>query len=378
MRDFTLIIPTCNGAQRLAALLSYLESEKAKCLVLVLDSSDAEVLAGNRARVKRLKLDVEIVECPGLETGEKYRQGLHKVATAFCAFCSEGDVVILEGLRRCLDALRDNQTAPAAQGHSFSFLARRDGDFELSDLGNFTASMGGASPVERLGRLFQNYRTASHGIFRTSALQRIFAALDPMSTGFGRDLAWSALALIEGQPILMSDVTYGRGLDVANAAEHPGPLECFCTDPDGLIAEYLRYRELLVAALMRRPDNELERDEIRDLLNIIHLRYFAQHASDSVLEFVTRQEIAGIHFAEYWPRRKVNSPFHEAAGQHTPQAAAPITMRGRERRYLVFPTFYAPPKAASPQLDVIVHLIDVLDVYRPSFDVERNAGGCTI
>ncbi len=40
-------------------------------------------------------------------------------------------------------------------------------------------------------------------------------------------------------------------------------------------------------------------------------------------------------------------------------------MRGRERRYLVFPTFYAPPKAASPQLNVIVRLIEVLDVYRP-------------
>jgi glycosyltransferase domain-containing protein len=365
MRDFTLIIPTCNGAQRLAALLSYLESEKAKCLVLVLDSSDAEVLAANRARAKTLKLDVEIVECLGLETGEKYRQGLHKVATPFCAFCSEGDIVILEGVRRCLDALRDNQAAPAAQGHSFRFLARRDGDFELSDFENFTASMGDASPVERLGRLFQDYRTASHGIFRTSALQRIFAALDPMSTPLGRDLSWSALTVIEGQPILTSDVTYGRGLDSANAADHPSPLECFCTDPDGLIAEYLRYRELLVAALMRRPDNELERHEIRDLVNIIHLRYFAQRAPDTVLEFVTQQEIAGVHLAEYWPRRKINSPFHDAAGQDTPQAAAPITMRGRERRYLVFPTFYAPPKAASPQLNVIVRLIEVLDVYRP-------------
>jgi hypothetical protein len=52
-------------------------------------------------------------------------------------------------------------------------------------------------------------------------------------------------------------------------------------------------------------------------------------------------------------------------------------MRGRERRYLVFPSFYAALKGASPQLDAIVHLIDVLDVYRPSFDVERNASACT-
>jgi glycosyltransferase domain-containing protein len=377
MRDFTLIIPTCNGAQRLAALLSYLESEKADCLVLVLDSSDSEVLAANRARAKTLKLDIEIVECPGLQAGEKCRQGLRKVATDFCAFCGDGDIVILEGFRRSLDTLRRNPAAPMAQGYSFSFLARRDGDLELSDFTHFMASMGNASPVERLDRLFQHYQTASHGIFRTSAVQRIFAALEPLSTALARDLLWSALAVIEGQPILVSDLTYGRGIDAENAADHADPLEWFCTDPDGLIAGYLHYRELLVAALMRRPDNELERDEVCDLLDVIHLRYFAQHAPDSLLEFVAQQEIAGVDFADYWPRRKINSPSHAAAGEDTPQTAAPITMRGRERRYLVFPSFYAPPKGASPQLDAIVRLIDILDVYRPSFHVERNASACT-
>src|SRR5262249_29952393 len=148
----------------------------------------------NRAQAKTLELDLEIVECAGLETGEKYRQGLHKVATAFCGFCSDSDIVILEGVRRCLDALRDNPAAATAHGHSFSFVAKRDGDFELSDFGSFAADIGHASPVERLGRLFQNYRTARHGIFRTHALQQTFAALEPMSTALGRELSWSALA----------------------------------------------------------------------------------------------------------------------------------------------------------------------------------------
>ena len=378
MRDFTLIIPTCNAAQRLAALLSYLESEKAECRVLVLDSSDSEVLAANRARAKTLKLDIEIVECPGLEIGEKCRGGLRKVATDFCAFCDDGDIVILEGFRRCLNKLRRNQAASMAQGCCFSFLARRDGDLELSDFTNFPASMDDASPVERLGRLFQHYQTAIHGIFRTSAVQRIFTALDPLSKALGRDLLWSALAVIEGQPILVSDLTYGRGADAGNAADHAGPLEWFCTDPDSLVAEYLHYRGLLVAALMCRLDNELERDEVCHLLDVIHLRYFAQHAPDSLLDFVVQQEIAGVDFADYWPCHKANSPFQDAAGEDTPQTAAPITMRGRARRYLVFPSFYAPPKGVSPQLDAIVHLIDVLDVYRPPFDLEQNPSSRTI
>jgi hypothetical protein len=51
MRDFTLIVPTHNRGPLFAALLSYLETEKAECHVLVLDSSRPEILTANRARV---------------------------------------------------------------------------------------------------------------------------------------------------------------------------------------------------------------------------------------------------------------------------------------------------------------------------------------
>src|SRR5262249_6666141 len=77
MRDFTLVIPTGNGAQRLTALLSYLEAQEADCQILVLDSSRAEVLAANRARVAESRLDTEFAAFPDLEFGEKRRLGIH-------------------------------------------------------------------------------------------------------------------------------------------------------------------------------------------------------------------------------------------------------------------------------------------------------------
>ena len=84
MRDFTLVIPTYNRAQQLAALLGYLEAQNADCRVLVLDSSGPEVLAANRERVAASSLDVEFAEFPDLEPIEKWRQGIHKVRTPFC------------------------------------------------------------------------------------------------------------------------------------------------------------------------------------------------------------------------------------------------------------------------------------------------------
>ena len=80
-----------------------LRRENADCRVLVLDSSGPEVLAANRERVAASSLDVEFAEFPDLEPIEKWRQGIHKVTTPFCALCADDDLVILEGVQRCLD-----------------------------------------------------------------------------------------------------------------------------------------------------------------------------------------------------------------------------------------------------------------------------------
>ena len=147
MRDFTLVIPTYNRAQQLAALLGYLETQNADCRVLVLDSSGPEVLAANRERVAASSLDVEFAEFPDLEPIEKWRQGIHKVTTPFCALCADDDLVILEGVRRCLVSLRSNLTASVVQGYSFTFLLRPDGDIELNNIVYFRPTIDDPSPL---------------------------------------------------------------------------------------------------------------------------------------------------------------------------------------------------------------------------------------
>src|SRR5262245_11720622 len=79
MRDLTLIVPTYNRPQLLAALLEYLETEQADCRVLVLDSSSPDVLAANRNRMTSCGLDAEFLEFPDLDPTEKWRRGLHRV-----------------------------------------------------------------------------------------------------------------------------------------------------------------------------------------------------------------------------------------------------------------------------------------------------------
>src|SRR5262249_33048321 len=183
MHDFTLVIETDGCAQWLAGLLSYLEAEKADCRVLVLDSTRVEMPALKRARGATSRLDVEFAEFSDLDPAEKRRQGINNVTTRFCALCASDDLVILEGLRGCLDALRGNPAASVAVGACFTFLPRPDGEIELNGV-QLGATINDASPLKRLDRLLQQYQAPSYGVFRFRVLQRILDALGRMTKPF--------------------------------------------------------------------------------------------------------------------------------------------------------------------------------------------------
>jgi glycosyltransferase domain-containing protein len=366
MRDFTLVIPTYNRAQQLSALLSYLETEQADCRVLVLDSSSAVVLEANHERVAASNLDADFAVFTDVDADEKWRQGIHKVSTPFCALCADDDLVILRGVRRCLDTLRENPAVSVAQGYSFTFLPRPDGDMELNNIVYFTPSIQDSSPLERLNKLFEIYQAPTYGIFRTPALQRIFDVLRPMTKNLLHELLWSALAAVDGQLIRLPDFSYGRSMAPSGTYEHWHPLEWFCKDPDSLCAEYLRYREILTAEVIQRSDNEHPFDQVHNVLDLIHLRYLARHAPRSALDFILQQEMARIAFAEYWSRDELHLPLYEAAGivaSKDAKTLKPVEMRGRDRSYLLFPSFYAPRSIDSPQLSSVIHLISTLDGY---------------
>jgi glycosyltransferase domain-containing protein len=380
MHDFTLVIPTYNRSQRLSALLGYLEAQNADCRVLVLDSSCPEALAANRERTAASSLDLEFAEFPDLEPSEKWRQGLRKVRTPFCGLCADDDLVILEGVRHCLVNLRSNLAASMVQGYSFSFLSRPDGDMELNGIVYFRPTIDDPSPLERLDKLFQQYQALTYGVFRTPTLQRILDALQSLTQTLARELLWSALTAIGGHVIRLPHFSYGRGMAPSADRDYWHPLEWFSKDPDSLFAEYLRYRELTTAAIFKRPDNEHQLDEIHSMLDLVHLRYLAQHMPDSTVQFIVEQQIAGANFAEYWPRHEIHLPVYDAAGiRATPEleTLGPMSIRGPDRSYHLFPGFYAPRGIDSPQMADIVRLINVLNSYRVEARCDPPAKGAT-
>jgi len=55
---------------------------------------------------------------------DKFREGVHLAVTPCLWALCDDDVVIIDGLRRTVDALRTNPQAAVAQGYSFMFLCR--------------------------------------------------------------------------------------------------------------------------------------------------------------------------------------------------------------------------------------------------------------
>jgi hypothetical protein len=140
------------------------------------------------------------------------------------------------------------------------------------------------------------------------ALQRISDGFRLSARTFLRDLLWTGLTVIEGKVMRLPSFCYGRRLSPCASRARRHPLEWFCQDPDSLFAEYLNYRKVMAAAVLRRPDNEQRSDDIDAILDLIHLRYLVRHSPDVALGLIAEQQVAGVDFAEYWPRHEIHLP----------------------------------------------------------------------
>jgi glycosyltransferase domain-containing protein len=309
---------------------------------------------------------VKFAEFPDVDPTEKWRQGIHMVKTPFCALCADDDLVILDGLRRCLNTLRTNLAASVVQGYSFTFLPQLNGDIELNNIVYFNPSIEEKSAVGRIAKLFEQYQAPTYGAFRTPVLQRIYDASRPLERDLSRELLWSALTAVEGAIIRLPCFSYGRNMGPSGAYECWHPLEWFCKDPDSLFAEYLRYRELVAAAVLERADNDQTPQQVCDMLDCIHLRYLAKHAPDSVLEFIVQQQVAGADFASYWPSHEIQLPLYHSSGVRPSkmgETLSPTNIRRKDRSYKLFPSFFAPLGVEAPRVDEVVQLLATLDSY---------------
>jgi putative sugar O-methyltransferase len=320
---YTLVIPTYNRPDLLAALLRSLEREGAPFWVMVLDSSAPEPRARNRAVVAASGLRVQHVEFPQ-ETHpfDKFRAGVERVATPFCGLCADDDLVLVEGIRACVDELDRRPDVSVAHGYYFSFQAHADDSIDVLDTVYYSPSIEQAAPVERLRSLFSQYQALTYGTYRTPALRKVFAGITGVGSLLARELLSGALSVVQGKAIRLPRFTNGRSVNPSEAYKHWHPLEWLVDSPEGLFEEYGRYRRILIDAILASAENRLPAPDAARLVDLVHAHYLIRHAPLDAFGFIMEQAFAGKRIYDVWPAAEIQLPLIRMAHAREEQASA--------------------------------------------------------
>ncbi len=289
MNDFTLVIPTYNRPQQLAALLRYLEGVPWN--IIVLDSSYSRV-EGHMQYANRTAYFYPSDTHPF----DKMASGLQYVMTEYCGFCADDDLILPQAVPLCLETLRKNPWVSVVQGNAFSFL-RKDGKFTLESILRLTDSVLDDAPLMRVAKLMGNYRALTYGIYRTETLRKVLTEANKMESMLGRELLAGALTTVEGAMVNLPCFSHGRdGAEPTTRHwKNWHPLEWIVKDADGLMHEYTLYRKLLRQALFDKTfgagtSQDLnvigERKVIDQCLDLIHLRYLSNYTKVPLLNFM--------------------------------------------------------------------------------------------
>jgi len=332
---YTLVIPTYNRSGQLATLLRYLERNRAAFPVLVLDSSGPDHRQRNRDMAKRLSLALTYVEYDhGTRPFDKFRDGIGMVKTDFCGLCADDDLVIIDGLTRCVEHLAQHPELSAAHGYYFSFVepVHDPRAMDLTGILYYTPDIASDDPVERLRDLFRNYQALTYATFRTRILRRVFDAVRPVESMLARELLSSALAVVFGKAARLPCFTNGRSLDASASYQHWHPLEWLMESPTALFQEYARYREILVTAVMVAPGHVRSREETYRAIDLVHMFYLLRHLPLDAYDFLMKHALAGANLADVWANLQVQLPLIRASAYLSPDQLASESNQAPEGR----------------------------------------------
>ncbi|MFO1321960.1 MAG: TIGR00180 family glycosyltransferase [Burkholderiales bacterium] len=197
--ELTVVIPTYNRTEHLARLLSYYASQDAPISFLVLDSGAPESVVSNRQRVEASGARFRHVVFPSsVPVATKLAEGLKLVATPYCAFCADDDLVFVEGLSAALGYLRSHPDHVCADGIYLNYRLRPGNDVQLQ-IEYASHGIEAAHPAARVFRLFQRYESLFYGVFRTTDLATLFAGVCRIPTLHYQELFQATAALLLGK-----------------------------------------------------------------------------------------------------------------------------------------------------------------------------------
>ncbi|WP_029008349.1 TIGR00180 family glycosyltransferase [Azospirillum halopraeferens] len=313
---FTLVVPTYNRSHLLSALLRMLSAQGADFPVMVLDSGREEHRAHTRALLPAVDLRVDYREYDSATAPfDKFRDGFLHVTTPYCALCADDDLVMVDGVRACVDVLERAPDHVAAHGYYFSFLDQGHRGVDLLNVPYYGPGIAGDGALGRIGELLHNYQAITYAVYRTSALQRIFSRLAAVRSVMFAELLSGVMTAAMGKVARVPCVYNGRSARPSEHYENWHPLEWLIRDPAGLAVAYAGYRDILLSELAERPDLEPVADGGARALDLMHVFFLMRNAAFDVRRdshgFIIRQVLSGRSPAEFWSDDAIQGPLHD-------------------------------------------------------------------
>lgn len=385
--DYTLLIPTYNRPQDLARLLRYLATAGAAFPIMVLDSSRPDVMAQNRQTVAGSGLSARHIEFAAeIHPFQKFLAGCRKVETAYCSLCADDDFVLLPALKDSVAALTARTDAAAAHGNYFNFSETING-FNLSYVVQSGNRIEDATPAARVRRMLSNYEVLFYAVFRTSHFISALESLGQFQTTLAAEV-WLAGATAAAGSVLRVDRFYlGRNTGVSLSPDAWHPHEIMSKFPERLLVDLPRLQDHLVSA-MRRAGAQEDEALLRQMVELLWLRYLAPFLRADAVDFILDRRLAGMDgrrtLEEFWDTF-VNStrsihpmvPLNGRDGQsYAPEAMRDgysprdyfhdaVTPQGERRRYNIYFEFLFPdlkPPCRTAQVP-LQELLTVANLY---------------
>lgn len=291
MRDFTLLIPTYNRPNLLRALLYFLRSTTPGLKFLVLDSSD------DKTPVRQIVADAYRIEYPSdMHPFDKFLDGAKRVTTAYCQICADDDVIFMDGLEKCIEALKANPQASCAKGAAFSFTWNPDepDTMHLADGYQVPPAFNQPTALERVAALMGSYVAMVYAVWPTDKLRWALGQAVTMNSLMGKELLTSVMAAVAGPILPVDELEHGRSMGKSVFPYRQWhPLEFFVNHPLELGREYVEYRNRLGFALVGEGRVSPAPEALMRAIDLIHLRYLAQYCPRDVTDFVVDRLVRG-------------------------------------------------------------------------------------
>jgi glycosyltransferase domain-containing protein len=175
-RNVTIIVPSYNRPDLLAGVVSYLTDQCSFAEIAVVDGSDAEAAALNRAHCEALAGSPDTVlrywHSAGSSPGERIRVAVDDVSTPLVGIVADDDLIDPVGYKRSVDFLMRHSDFSAAHGTYVGFSTADGSDALASVVPAYenSRSFVDEDAFDRCVAIFRDYVPLVYAVLRTEVM----------------------------------------------------------------------------------------------------------------------------------------------------------------------------------------------------------------